>query len=124
MGKILFALALVVPFGVAGVAAGVAFWHWCVNLFFYMPAACRVAAIRPLDLWRGCVTGGFTQVATFIFGVVALCASSRSLTPIGVFAALAAVCLMHGGFWLFCTALPMWKATAGDVALAESRSSM
>ncbi len=124
VGKILFALALVVPFGAAGVAAGVAVWHWCVNLFFYLPAACRVAAIRPLDLWRGCVAGGFVQVATFIFGVVALSACSRSLTPLEVFAALAVVCLMHGGIWLWVTALPIWKATAGDVALAESRSSM
>jgi O-antigen/teichoic acid export membrane protein len=124
MGKILFALALVVPFGAAGVAAGVAIWHWCVNLFFYLPAACRVASIRPLDLWRGSVTGGFAQVAAFVFGVIALCACSRRFTPMGVFAALAAVCLMHSGVWLWATALPIWKATAGDVALTESRSSM
>jgi O-antigen/teichoic acid export membrane protein len=114
VGKILFALALVVPFGAAGVAAGVAIWHLCVNLFFYLPEACRVAAIRPTDLWRRSLTGNMSQFATFVFGVIALCLCSRYLASLAVFAALAAICVMHGCVWLYCVALPMSRASRSD----------
>jgi peptidoglycan biosynthesis protein MviN/MurJ (putative lipid II flippase) len=120
VGKIVCALALVVPFGAAGVAAGVAFWHWCVNLFGYLPEASRVAAIKPWELWRGALMGGGKgsagQGVAFVAGAAALYGCSRNLPPVAVFGACAVVCAIYAGVWLACTALPMWKAAQRDAA--------
>jgi O-antigen/teichoic acid export membrane protein len=118
LGKIAFSLALVVPFGAVGVAAGIAIWHWCVNLFFYLPEACRVAEIRPWELWRAGLAGSARQGAAFVAGAAALYGCSRYLPAAGVFAACLAVCAVYAGIWLACTALPMWRASARGVAQA------
>jgi O-antigen/teichoic acid export membrane protein len=124
VGKIAFALALVVPFGAAGVAAGVAVWHWCVNLFGYLPEACQVAEMRPQELWREALSGsggqgttgsGAGQVAVFAAGALALYVGSRHLPAAAVFVACAAVCAIYAAVWLACTARPMWKAPRRDL---------
>lgn len=48
LGMIGFALALASRYGALGVAAGVAIWHWCVNLFCFR---------RRLAGWPACVPG-------------------------------------------------------------------
>jgi O-antigen/teichoic acid export membrane protein len=109
--KIALVLALVVPYGAAGVAAGAALAHWSVNLFGYMPQACRVAHLRPRELWRRALSGyGSRQAALFGTMAAALSVGSRTLPPSAVFAGCAAACLIYAGVWLAYTARPMWKA--------------
>jgi O-antigen/teichoic acid export membrane protein len=109
------ALALARPFGAAGVAAGVALAHWCVNLFGYLPEACRVAKMRPWELWRAAL-GGFGgrqavgQSAAFAAGAAALWVGAHRLTPVEVFVACIAVGALYAAVWAACTLRPMWKA--------------
>jgi O-antigen/teichoic acid export membrane protein len=126
VGKIALALLLVVPFGAAGVAAGVAIWHWCVNLFCYLPEACRVAGLKPWELWRAALmgsagmgsagSGSAGQWGAFAAGTALLYECSQHLPAAGVFAACTAVCAAYAGVWSACTALPMWRAAARDAA--------
>jgi len=118
VGKIGFALALVVPFGAVGVAAGAALSHWLVNLFCYLPEACRVADIRPRELWCAGLTGSARQGAAFVAGVAVLYGCSRYLPSAVVFAACLSVCALYAVIWLASTALPMWRASARDVVQA------
>jgi O-antigen/teichoic acid export membrane protein len=116
VGKIVVALALAEPFGAAGVAAGVALWHWCVNLFAYLPAACRVAGIAPWEPWAQSLAAGWRraaagQAAAFALGAGALLAAVRLLPQAWSFVACGVVSLLYAAVWGVFTALPMWRAS-------------
>jgi O-antigen/teichoic acid export membrane protein len=122
-GKVAFALALARPFGAAGVAAGVALWHWGVNLFGYLPEACRVARMHPLEPWRDLLLGwrtpgGALQAAVFAVAAVVLASSAHRLPAAWSFALCAALGLLYAAVWAVCTALPMWKTARASRALA------
>jgi len=133
VGKIGLALLLAGRYGAVGVAAGVAIWHWCVNLSCYLPAACRVAEMRPWELWRAALTGTFRasggpersermanrlQVGAFVVSAAALAGTTRHLAPAEVFAACGAVSLLYAATWMYCTAFPMWKRARTEAPAA------
>lgn len=102
-GKVALALALARPFGAAGVAAGIALWHWCVNLGGYLPEACRVAQMRAGELWRVALfegDGQGTLLALFAGGAALLFIASRHLPALAVFAACVAVSATYAGVWM------------------------
>ena len=119
IAKIAAVLALVVPFGAAGAAAGIALTHWAVNLFAYLPEACRVAQARPFELGREALAGNGWLAAACAAGAAVLYVASGRLPAAWVFGACAAVCAIYGAIWLCCTVLPMKKAQARGV-LAEA----
>jgi len=115
-GKIGLALVLAVPFGAAGVAAGAAVCHWCVNLFLYLPEACRAAEMRPWGLLRGVVTENLRLVGAAAIGAGSLAWCSHYLPVPGSVGACVAVSLIYAALWLGLTSLPI-RGTAGrDVA--------
>ncbi|HEY1581107.1 MAG TPA: oligosaccharide flippase family protein [Terracidiphilus sp.] len=119
LGKILIALALAARFGAVGVAAGVAIWHWCVNLFFYLPAACRVAEMHPSEIWRNTAiassraksdrTANLVLFIAYVAGIASLAVGMRILPASAVFAAFIFVCLLYAAVWVNFVALPMWR---------------
>lgn len=119
IGKIAIALALAARFGAVGVAAGVAAWHWCVNLFLYLPAACRVADIRPSEIWRSGAaansdpvsnrTADLVLAGSYLAGAASLFFGMRLLaTPI-IFGGFILVSLVYAAVWIRFAALPMWR---------------
>lgn len=133
LGKIALALALARQYGALGVAAGVAMWHWCVNLFCFLPAACRVAEMSPLELWRVALTGhsrehgtqragegraNLIQGGAFIFCAAALGSGMKFLGPLEMFVACILISLLYAGIWASCTAMPMWKRARREAPAA------
>jgi O-antigen/teichoic acid export membrane protein len=116
--KIATVLALVVPFGAAGAAAGVALTHWSVNLFGYLPEACRVARLRRSELWREALAGNRGLAAVCAAGAAILYTASRQFPATWVFVACAGVCVIHAAVWLASTVLPMRKGEARNAAAA------
>lgn len=114
-GKIAFALALALPFGAAGVAAGAAVCHWCVNLFFYLPEACRAAQTRPLELLRTAVKGNSMLIGAFAIGTCTLAWCSHALSTSISFAAFAGISVVYAALWLFSTPLPIRRALNVDI---------
>ena len=116
VGKIGLALALAVPFGAAGVAAGVAVCHWCVNLFLYLPEACRAAEMRPWELLREAATGNLRLIAAFAVGAGALAwCSHYSTVPVSV-GGFVVVSFIYAALWFGFTSLPIRGAAQRDVA--------
>jgi O-antigen/teichoic acid export membrane protein len=119
LGKIAIAVALAARFGAVGVAAGVAAWHWCVNLFLYLPAACKVADVRPSELWRNAAaanpgagnnrTGDLVLAGTYLTGAASLSFGLRFLATPVIFVGLILVSLVYAAVWIRFAALPMWK---------------
>ena len=119
LGKIAVALALAARYGAVGVAAGVAIWHLCMNLFGYLPAACKVAEISPLKLWRAALTTTLppktahsTTLAlgsTYIAGVAALVVGMRLLSTSAMFVACILISLLYAEVWIISIVLPMWR---------------
>ena len=133
LGKIGVALMLAGRYGAVGVAAGVALWHWCVNLLFYLPAACRVAEIRPSELWRTALgvntrsdrretasdrNGSLVQAAAFLAGVLGLFSVSRVRSALELFVACVGVSILYFAIWTACTALPMWRRARAEAEAA------
>ena len=121
VGKIAVALVLAARFGAVGVAAGVALWHWCVNLFLYLPAACRVAQMRPSQLWRAALFENaqrgsqarptLIQGGAYIAGAAILVAGVRQLSTTEMFLICVLVSLVYASVWISYTVLPMWRHT-------------
>ena len=119
-GKVGLALALAVPFGAAGVAAGVALWHWCVNLFLYLPEACRVSQTRPMEVWRNAGTTKIKLVAAFAVGAGGLAWCSHSLpASISVGVWLGVSCA-YGALWFSSNALSIRRAKSVTVSASSS----
>jgi O-antigen/teichoic acid export membrane protein len=124
LGKIALALAFARQYGAPGVAAAVAIWHWCVNLFFFLPAACRLAGLSSWELWRAALTGhspersdqsagdrraNLIQGGAFIVFAAALASGMKVLGTSEMFVACILISLLYAGIWASCTALPMWR---------------
>jgi len=128
-GKIGVAVALASRYGAIGVAAGVAIWHWSINLFVYLPAACRVAEMSPGELWRSTLIREDRQVAgdrranliqgvAFIICAALLASGMVVLKAPAMFVACVLVSLVYAGIWAACTALPMWRRARLEAAAA------
>jgi O-antigen/teichoic acid export membrane protein len=128
-GKIGVAVALASRYGAIGVAAGVAIWHWSINLFVYLPAACRVAEMSPGELWRSTLIRKDRQVAgdrranliqgvAFIICAALLASGMVVLKAPAMFVACVLVSLVYAGIWAACTALPMWRRARLKAAAA------
>lgn len=115
MGKAALALVLAARFGAVGVAAGVALWHWCVNLFLYFPAACKIAKLRPAqfwvkNLWEGAPARGLLiAVCAYVAGVAVLSIGVRLLSTLGICSLFAVTSILYCSAWALWTALPMWR---------------
>ncbi len=120
IGKIGLALALAVPFGAAGVAAGVAVCHWCVNLFLYLPEACRAAETPPWELLRKAATGNMRLIGAFVLGAGALAWCSHALPVTMSFWAFVGVSFIYAALWWASTSLPIRGADKRDVAPVPS----
>jgi O-antigen/teichoic acid export membrane protein len=122
-GKVAVASALAGKFGAVGVAAGVTLWHWCVSLFFYFPAACRIAETGPIELWRAALsenrTANVIQGAVFLFFVVALAVGMRVLGSTQMFVVFALISLLYAAIWFYYTALPMWRRSRNESPAAS-----
>lgn len=115
VGKVAVVLLLAARFGAVGVAAGIALWHWCVNLFLYFPAACKVAKLRPAQLWvetlwdgtgaKGLVITGFAYVA----GLGVLTLGVRLLSTLEICVLFAATSIFYCSAWAVFTGRPMWR---------------
>ncbi|WP_348260951.1 oligosaccharide flippase family protein [Telmatobacter sp. DSM 110680] len=129
LGKILVVLALAARYGAVGAAAGVAVWNWCVNLFCYLPAACKVAEMRPWELWRAALMGSsgasgqqaqsertsnLLQGGAYVACAVVLAVGVRHLAALEMFAACVGVSLLYFAVWVGCTALPMWRRASAE----------
>lgn len=116
-GKIAIALALAVRYGAVGVAAGIAVWHWCVCLFFYLPAACRVAEMHPSEIWANAMAPDTRQNRTvpvvlgltYTGGALALFIAVQMLPTLDAFAAFIIVSLFYLAVWISFVARPMWR---------------
>ena len=119
LGKIAVALVLATRFGAVGVAAGVAVWHWCVNLFLYFPAACRVAEIRIFQLWRATFFERAQRASntspTLILGSAYIAGAAILMVGVGQLSTLemlllcAVSSLGYCLVWMHYTVLPMWR---------------
>jgi O-antigen/teichoic acid export membrane protein len=133
LGKIALALALARQYGALGVAVGIAVWHWSVNLFFMLPAACKVAELSPWELWRVALTGhnrkdgsqgagdrkgNLIQGGAFVLCAVALGSGMKVLGTLEMFVACILISLLYAGIWANCTALPMWRRARMEASAA------
>jgi O-antigen/teichoic acid export membrane protein len=122
LGKITVALALADRFGAVGVAAGVAIWHWCINLFFYLPAACRVAEMSPAELCRAALLGNripnMIQAAVFVMCTIALAVGMKIFGSTQMFGAFLLASLFYAAIWLYYTALPMRRRSRSEAPAA------
>ncbi|HEX8926928.1 MAG TPA: lipid II flippase MurJ, partial [Terriglobales bacterium] len=119
VGKVAVTLLLAARFGAVGVAAGIALWHWCVNLFLYFPAACKVAKLRPAQLWARTLwegeheTGGATALVivgcAYIAGVGVLAAGVRLLSTLEICILFSVTSILYCSAWTAYTVLPMWR---------------
>jgi O-antigen/teichoic acid export membrane protein len=119
LGKIAVAILLAVRYGAAGVAAGVAIWHWCVNLFLYLPAACRVAEMRPYELWSKTLlehspkgnqpSSNVMLGGAYVAGAAILAAGLRQLSTSEMLLLCVVICLLYSAVWISYTVLPMWR---------------
>ena len=133
LGKIALALALARQYGALGVAVGIAVWHWSVNLFFFLPAACKVAELSQWELWRVALTGhsredgrqgagdrrgNLIQGGAFVLCAVALGSGMKVLGTLEMFVACILTSLLYAGIWANCTALPMWRRARTEASAA------
>jgi len=119
LGKIAVALVLALRYGAVGVAAGVAVWHWCVNLFLYLPAACRVAEMRPSQLWSTTLSESSQRASkprlalvlggAYLGGAVLLAAGLQHFSTTEMFLLCLAISLIYSLLWIKYMVYPMWR---------------
>jgi len=115
VGKVAVALLLAARFGAVGVAAGIALWHWCVNLFLYFPAACKVAKLQPAQLWAKTLWDGAGAKelvivgCAYVAGLGVLTVGVRLLPTLGICVLFGAISVLYCSAWAVYTALPMWR---------------
>ena len=116
LGKIGVAVVLAVRYGAVGVAAGVAVWHWCTNLYLYLPAASRVAEMRPSQLWRATLLEGAhgprtigTLALGYIGGVAILAWGARWLSSAEAVLLCLVISILYGAVWVGWMVRPMWR---------------